>query len=204
VLRGGSWNNTVDNARGSQRNRNHPDNRNDNNGFRVVSSAHIPASASPGEFADHGLRNAAVGLQWRGCIPSVLFVRQERGCRACLRHVDDFALFADDKATLWRWKDAVRERLAGLRLQFHAGSAQVQPVQSGIPWLGFVVFPTHRRVKGRKVVHACRRLSERYTAWQSGEISFAEFDAGVQGWINHVRYADSWGLRRHVLQPFVF
>jgi RNA-directed DNA polymerase len=143
---------------------------------------------------------------WSNCYlhPFDLFVRQELGCRACLRHVDDFALFADDKATLWRWKDAVRERLAGLRLQFHAGSAQVQPVQSGIPWLGFVVFPTHRRVKGRKVVHACRRLSERYTAWQSGEISFAEFDAGVQGWINHVRYADSWGLRRHVLQPFVF
>ena len=33
--------------------------------------------------------------------------------------------------------------------------------------------------------------------------AFAEFDASVQGWINHVRYADSWGLRRHVLEPFV-
>ena len=31
---------------------------------------------------------------------------------------------------------------------------------------------------------------------------FAEFDAGVRGWVNHVRYADTWGLRRHVLgQP---
>ncbi len=137
-------------------------------------------------------------------VAKYLFVRQELGCRAYLRYVDDFALFADDKATLWRWKDAVRERLASLRLEFHAGSAQVQPVQSGISWLGLVVFPTHRLVKGRKVVHASRRLSERYTAWQRGEISFAEFDAGVQGWINHVRYADSWGLRRHVLQPFVF
>jgi hypothetical protein len=25
----------------------------------------------------------------------------------------------------------------------------------------------------------------------------------VQGWINHVRYADTWGLRRHVLEPFL-
>ncbi|MBK7677744.1 MAG: hypothetical protein IPJ27_25055 [Candidatus Accumulibacter sp.] len=67
-----------------------------------------------------------------------------------------------------------------------------------------VVFPTHRRVKARKVVQASRRLGERYAAWQAGEISFAEFDASVQGWINHVRYADSWGLRRHVLEPFVW
>jgi hypothetical protein len=25
------------------------------------------------------------------------------------------------------------------------------------------------------------------------------FDTSVQGWINHVRYADTWGLREHVL-----
>jgi hypothetical protein len=31
---------------------------------------------------------------------------------------------------------------------------------------------------------------------------FAELDAGVQGWINHVRHADSWGLRRHLSAPF--
>jgi len=28
-----------------------------------------------------------------------------------------------------------------------------------------------------------------------GAISFAELDASVQGWINHVRYGDTWGLR---------
>ncbi|MCB9076503.1 MAG: hypothetical protein H6631_02845 [Anaerolineaceae bacterium] len=28
---------------------------------------------------------------------------------------------------------------------------------------------------------------------------FAELDASVQGWINHVRYADTWGLREHLL-----
>ena len=37
----------------------------------------------------------------------------------------------------------------------------------------------------------------------AGPLSFAEFDASVGGWINHVRYADTWGLRQHVLEPFV-
>ena len=36
VLRGGSWNNNQNNARAAFRNHNHPDNRNNNNGFRVV------------------------------------------------------------------------------------------------------------------------------------------------------------------------
>ncbi|MDX1994379.1 MAG: SUMF1/EgtB/PvdO family nonheme iron enzyme [bacterium] len=38
VLRGGSWNNNEDNLRSANRNRNNPDNRNNNNGFRCSRS----------------------------------------------------------------------------------------------------------------------------------------------------------------------
>ncbi|MCP4934077.1 MAG: hypothetical protein GY927_07680 [bacterium] len=41
MLRGGSWINNTDNARVDNRNRNNPDNRNNNWGFRVLSSVHI-------------------------------------------------------------------------------------------------------------------------------------------------------------------
>ncbi|MBI5304351.1 MAG: SUMF1/EgtB/PvdO family nonheme iron enzyme [Chloroflexi bacterium] len=40
VLRGGSWNNNQNNVRAACRNRNHPNNRNDNIGFRVVAGRH--------------------------------------------------------------------------------------------------------------------------------------------------------------------
>ncbi|MBL8351154.1 MAG: hypothetical protein JNL87_12685 [Burkholderiaceae bacterium] len=78
-------------------------------------------------------------------------------------------------------------------------AAQVQACWHWILGLGLVVFPGHRRVKARKVVQATRRLGERHAAWRAGAISFAEFDASVQGWINHVSSAATWGLRRHVL-----
>ena len=141
---------------------------------------------------------------WSNCYlhPMDLFIKRELRCRAYLRYVDDFCLFSNSKRELWAWKRAVRHKLGELRLRFHEHSAQVTPVRCGIPWLGFVVFPQHRRLKSRKVVEASRRLGDRFEAWRIGRISFAEFDASVQGWINHVRYADSWGLRQHVLQPF--
>jgi hypothetical protein len=41
VVRGGSWNNDQDNARAAYRNRNNPDNRNNNVGFRLVCASHI-------------------------------------------------------------------------------------------------------------------------------------------------------------------
>lgn len=130
-----------------------------------------------------------------------LFIKRELGCKAYLRYVDDFALFADSKQQLWKWKTALKLRLTALRLTIHDHKAQVLPTRNGIPWLGFVVYPGYRKVKARKVRHTTRRLRERYHAYCNGQISFAEFDASVQGWINYVRFADSWGLRRHVLKP---
>ncbi|MBN3036797.1 MAG: hypothetical protein JW861_14525 [Bacteroidales bacterium] len=40
MVRGGSWNNKPRNCRVSNRNRNTPDNRNNNNGFRLASILH--------------------------------------------------------------------------------------------------------------------------------------------------------------------
>jgi formylglycine-generating enzyme required for sulfatase activity len=37
VVRGGAWNNNPNNVRAPNRNRNNPDNRNDNLGFRLAS-----------------------------------------------------------------------------------------------------------------------------------------------------------------------
>ena len=49
VLRGGSWNNNGRNVRSAQRNRNEPDNRNDNIGFRLAQLERVwmPLSTRP-------------------------------------------------------------------------------------------------------------------------------------------------------------
>jgi hypothetical protein len=141
---------------------------------------------------------------WSNCYmhPLDCFIKRELSCKYYLRYVDDFALFSNSKEDLWEWKLAIKEKLGELRLRFHEHSAQVVPVTHGVPWLGFVIYPNHGKIKARKVIHTNRKLNSQYKAYQNNEISFLEFDACVQGWINHVRYADSWGLRRHVLKNF--
>ncbi len=131
--------------------------------------------------------------------PLDCFVTETLRCPSYLRYVDDFALFSDSKRELYEWKQAIIEFLCGLRLTIHEPQAQVIPCMHGIPWLGFVVFPTVRYPKARNVVKFSRRLRTRWSEYCAGEITFAEFDASVKGWINHVRFADSWGLRTYVL-----
>ncbi|MCK6581208.1 MAG: reverse transcriptase/maturase family protein [Anaerolineae bacterium] len=126
------------------------------------------------------------------------FVQRELGCSAFLRYVDDLALFSDDKEQLHAWKEQIMNCLARLRLTVHEREAQVTQTRHGIPWLGFVVYPTHRLLKRRNAVNFRRRLERNIDLYEADTISFAELDASVQGWINHVRYADTWGLRDHL------
>ena len=139
---------------------------------------------------------------WSNCYLNPLdwFVARGLGCSAYLRYVDDLALFSDSKGQLRQWRQQIVRYLAGLRLTLHEAKAQAQPVTAGIPWLGFVVYPSHRRLKRRNAVHFRRRLAHNLTLYRAGAISFAELDASVQGWINHVRYGDTWGLRRRLFR----
>lgn len=138
---------------------------------------------------------------WSNCYlnPFDHFVKRELGCRAYLRYVDDFALFSNNKKQLWEWKQAIIERMQQVRLVIHESTTQVLPVSCGIPWLGFVVYPTHRKLKARKVHYASRHLAQRMSAHQSGQINDSELDMSIKGWVNHASYADTWGLRLFVL-----
>jgi retron-type reverse transcriptase len=131
------------------------------------------------------------------------FVKRGLKCEGYVRYVDDLLLFGDDKQQLHGWRAAIVERLAQLRLTLHEGRAQVYPVNTGIPFLGFRVYPTHRRLKRRNGVNFQRRLRLLVGQLARREIGLDRLHVTVRGWVNHVRYGDTWGLRRAVLGPWV-
>jgi retron-type reverse transcriptase len=128
------------------------------------------------------------------------FIKHKLKCRAYLRFADDFLLFANDKATLWRWRAAVVDFLATLRLTLHERRCQPRPVSEGLPFLGFVVYPDHRRLKRRKGMTYRRRLRQLLADYRAGEIPLERVTASVRGWINHCRYGNTYGLRRHLMR----
>jgi hypothetical protein len=139
---------------------------------------------------------------WANCYLNSFdhFVTRELGCPAYLRFVDDFLLFGDDRAQLWDWKAAVVDRLATLRLTIHAGQAQVKPTTQGIPFLGFTVYPTHRRLKRGKGMAYRHKLRVLLAGYQMGRVREDRILLSVRGWLNHARYGDTWGLRGVVLK----
>ena len=138
---------------------------------------------------------------WANCYlnPFDHFVKRELRCKGYLRYVDDALFFADDKATLWAWREAVVARLGRLRLTIHEGQAHSRPVAEGCPFLGFTVFPAGRRLKRRKGIAYARRLKRLLASYTAGDIAQERVSDSVRGWINHARTGDTWGLRQAVL-----
>jgi hypothetical protein len=132
------------------------------------------------------------------------FVKHELRCRAYLRYCDDFLLFADSKATLWQWRQEVIDKLAALRLTLHHDRAQVFPVKAGIPWLGFRIYPTHRRLRRRNVKAFMRRFRAQREAYRAGQITAAEIQQTLQAWIAHASHGDTYRLRQSILKQVVF
>ena len=129
-------------------------------------------------------------------------VKRVMKVKAYLRYADDSLLFASDKEQLRTWKTEVIERLASLRLSPKPGSFQVYPVRHGIEFLGFRVYPDHRRLLAHNVSKARLRLRRLSFLYRQGLVSVREVSASVQAWVAHARHGDTWGLRRSVLREF--
>jgi retron-type reverse transcriptase len=128
------------------------------------------------------------------------FVKRQLRCRAYLRYCDDFLLFAQSKGQLWAWKAAVRQRLAELRLTLHERSSTVYPATNGVPFLGFRLYPDHRRLLRRNGVAFARRQRRSHRQIAGGRMTRAEWKTRLRGWIAHARHGDTWGLRRALLR----
>ncbi len=127
------------------------------------------------------------------------FVKRELGCRAYLRYCDDFLLFAGDKPTLHRRRREIETFLAGLRLRIHPHKTAVQPVSAGFPFLGFTVYPDHRRLARHNGVRYRRRWRRMVEDLAAGRIDLDTLESALNGWIGHVRHGDTWGLRRAII-----
>jgi retron-type reverse transcriptase len=127
------------------------------------------------------------------------FVKHQLKCAGYVRYVDDFLLFAENKATLHQWREEIIRFLVGLRLTLHEARAQIYPVNTGIPFLGFRVLPCRRRLKRVKGITFQRRLKRLAREYAQGTLSQDRITASVQGWVAHARYAQSRGLCRAIL-----
>ncbi len=136
------------------------------------------------------------------------FVKHTLKAQRYLRYVDDFVLVHRDRAQLAAWLWAIETFLRDeLRLELKA-DIKLRPLRDGIDFLGYVVFPTHTRVRARVLTHAREALA----AWQRAHVRRREIRAAPvdldrvrciwRSYEGHLRHADAHRLNARLLAKF--
>ncbi len=132
-----------------------------------------------------------------------MYVKQELKCRAYQRYMDDFVLFSDDKAQLHEWKMSIANFLGSrLRLLLHSRKSMVFPTRVGLDFCGFVLFPSHRRLRRSGLRRFVRRFRQQREAYHNGELSLEKLTTSLQSWIAHAEHGDTWRLRRRLFKDY--
>ncbi len=124
------------------------------------------------------------------------FIKEVLRIEGYVRYMDDLVLWADEKDTLWdaatRIETYLKERLY---LEIKSGSLYVAPIQQGLPFLGFRIFPAVIRIARPGWRRFRRKVQFRGRALAAGEIDGETWTRSMSSLVGFMRQADTRNLR---------
>jgi len=137
-----------------------------------------------------------------------VFVKQHLGVRRYVRYMDDFLIIHPDKAYLHAARAIIEEWLQRtLHLSLN-NKTQVFPVGThrgrALDFLGYRMWPTHRRLRKDSVKRMRRRLRTLQASYAAGTIDLADVHQRLSSWLAHAAHADSYRLRGKLLDNATF
>jgi retron-type reverse transcriptase len=125
------------------------------------------------------------------------FVKESLRVKGYVRYMDDFVLFGASKEMLHQQLNSVRNLIRErLELTLKPSSIRIAPVDQGLAFLGFRVFPGSVRLDRRKWARFRRRVRSLEAAFVEGAIDEAELSARVGCMIAHLQHGDTLAARR--------
>lgn len=131
------------------------------------------------------------------------YVKHTLGMKYYLRYMDDVIILDSDKKHLHELKELIETFLnEELKLNLNNKTA-IRPVNQGISFVGFKIWPTHRKLKRKSLKKIKSRLKYMKKAYSRGQVSFSEVNATVQSYLGTMKHFNSYGLRQKLFSDFI-
>jgi hypothetical protein len=113
-----------------------------------------------------------------------------------VRYMDDMVLWADDKHALWDAASRIEVYLQHqLCLRIKDGSLYIAPIQQGLPFLGFRIFPGVIRIARRGWRRFRRKLESLDRGFTKGAIDDEKWTRSMSSLVGYMQQADTRNLR---------
>lgn len=127
------------------------------------------------------------------------FIKENLRIGAYVRYMDDMVLWHNDKEALKTALPAIRHYVAS-QLLCDLKPVQLNRTTTGLPFLGYHVFPHHLRLLQQSKQRYIRKLALAETRLNTGEWSEAAYQRHVEPLLAFTQHADVTGFHRKILQ----
>ncbi|MGG1600592.1 reverse transcriptase domain-containing protein [Paenibacillus naphthalenovorans] len=130
------------------------------------------------------------------------FAKHTLKLRYYARYMDDIVAFHHDKKELHKARQEMEWFLnERLRLTLNNKTA-VRPISVGMDFVGYRIWPTHRKIRKKTALKMKSRLRYLERAYSRGEVDVKDVNATVQSYLGLCKHANSYSLRRAIFSRF--
>jgi RNA-directed DNA polymerase len=128
------------------------------------------------------------------------FIKDILVVKGYIRYMDDFLLFADSKSQLHLLKARVEDFLSRtLRLELKENAVRLAHCITGIPFLGFRIFPGILRLRNENKRRWLKKLRKQKQKFEAGIIDEITYSRGLNSMFEHLKIADTYRFRRNLV-----
>ncbi len=132
------------------------------------------------------------------------FAKHELGMHYYIRYMDDVVMLHPDKRVLHQVRDAIEYFLESkLRLTINNKTA-IRPIADGLDFVGYRIWPTHRKLRKKTVKKMKARLKYLQKAYALGRVSVKDVNATVQSYLGYCKHTNSHRLREAIFSRYRF
>jgi RNA-directed DNA polymerase len=131
------------------------------------------------------------------------FAKEVLRLKYYIRYMDDIVILAPNKRELHTVLAEIENFLWNkLRLTTNS-KTQIMPINRGVTFLGYRIWPTHRRLKGQSKRRIKRKMRVYQKLYKEGRVDLEEIRASLMSWLGHVKHCNSHNLQEKLLDDFV-
>ncbi|WJQ15787.1 reverse transcriptase/maturase family protein [Geobacillus stearothermophilus] len=128
------------------------------------------------------------------------YAKHELHAHYYIRYMDDVVILHPDKRELWKMLEEIDIFLRSeLRLQLNNKTA-IRPIRQGIEFVGYRIWPTHRKLKKKTAKKMKRRLRYLKRAYARGEVDADDIRSTLMSYLGLMKHANCHRLRQKILR----
>lgn len=120
-----------------------------------------------------------------------------------IRYMDDVIILHPNKKYLREIKIEI-ERFLNTNLELHLNKKTcIRPIKLGIEFVGFIIWPTHRKLKKKTFIKINKRLKYLKKSYNKGQINAKEINIVVQSYMGILKHCNSYNLQKTLFKNLV-